>query len=113
LCEFDVKAIFVEHDSFSTPLVHLELSYVLAAISKVLYAPSMEASIMPLPEVLLQTSIGIVDSKVIAFILMVPANIDITILLMEAHATPRPLLEVADISTSGALKDAESMLCPV
>ena len=73
----------------------------------------MEAAFIPLTEVPLFTAVGVEYSEVIALILVVPANIDVTLLLMEAHSTPCSLTEVADISLPLACQLAKTMLAAI
>ena len=73
----------------------------------------MEAAFIPLTKVPLFAAVGVEYSEVIALILVIPANIDVTLLLMEAHATPGSFTEVADISLTLACQLTKAMLAAV
>ena len=73
----------------------------------------MKAAFVPLAQVPLLASIGIEYSKVIALILVVPADIDVAFLFMKAHSTSRALTEVANIPFALASELPEAMLAPI
>ena len=73
----------------------------------------MKASLVPFSKISLLAPIGVEYSKVVALILVIPANIDVAILLVEAHATPRPFAKVAYVPLALAGKLAEPVLAAV